>query len=145
MPASESPHFSSSVKPGEPQIGELDAAVLGEDHVLGLDVAVDQPLLGGVLERLGDRQRDPEGFFLLEDLVLVEVILDRGPFDVFHDEVIVAVDLAGVDGVDHVIVRELGGDHGLALEPLDEFFVLGQRVEQDLDGDDPVDAKSAWP
>ena len=47
-----------------------------------------------------------------------------------------AVDLAGVDRVDDVVVRELGGDLGLALEPLDEFLVLGQGVEQDLDGDD---------
>ena len=44
---------------GQAQVGELDAPLLGEDHVLGLDVAVDQPALGGVLERLGDRQRDP--------------------------------------------------------------------------------------
>ena len=42
MPASDSPHFSSSVEPGQAEVGELDAAVLGEDHVLGLDVAVDQ-------------------------------------------------------------------------------------------------------
>ncbi len=61
--------------------------------------------------------------------------------DVLHDEVVVAVDLAGVDRVDDVVVRELGGDLGLALEPLDEFLVLGQGVEQDLDGDDPVDAR----
>ena len=61
--------------------------------------------------------------------------------DVFHHEVVVAVDLAGVDRVDDVVVRELGGDLGLAVEPLDEFLVLGQGVEQDLDGDDPVDAR----
>ena len=65
---------------------------------------MDEPFLGGVLERLGNRQRDPERFFLLEDLVLVEEIFDGGPFDVLHDEIIVAVDLAGVDGVHHVIV-----------------------------------------
>ena len=83
---------------------------------------------------------DPQGLFLVEGLVLVEEILDGGPFDILHDEVVVAVDLAGVDRVDDVVMRELGGDHRLALEPLDEFFVLGQGLEQDLDGDDPVDA-----
>ena len=99
-----------------------------------------RPRWCGVLERLGDRQHDPDGLLLLEDLVLVEVVLDRRPFDVLHHEVVVAVDLAGVDRVDDVVVRELGGDLGLALEPLDELLVLGQGVEQDLDGDDPVDA-----
>ena len=33
-------------QPGQAQVGELDAAVLGQDHVLGLDVAVDQARAG---------------------------------------------------------------------------------------------------
>ena len=37
-------------------------------------------------------------------------------------------------------MRELGGDLGLALESLDELLVLGQGIEQDLDGHHPVDA-----
>ena len=45
---------------------QLDAPVLGQDHVFGLDVAVNQPFLSGVLERFGDRQRDPERFLFLE-------------------------------------------------------------------------------
>ena len=104
-----------------------------------------RPALVGVLQRLGHRQDDLEGRLLVEDLVLVELVLDRRPLDVLHHEVVVAVDLAGVDRVDDVVVRELGGDLGLAVEPLDELLVLRQRVEQDLDGDDPVDARSAWP
>ncbi len=100
-----------------------------------------RPALGGVLQRLGDRQRDPQRLFLVEGLVLVEKILDGRAFHVLHHEVVVAVDHAGVDRVDDVVMRQLGGDHRFALESLDELFVLGEGIEQDLDRDDPVDAR----
>ena len=97
----------------------------------------------GVLQGLGDRQDDPEGRLLVVDLPLVQLVLDGGPLDVLHHEVVAAVGLAGVDDADDVVVRELGGDLGLAVEPLDELPIARRVVAQDLDGDDPVDADLA--
>ncbi len=125
-----------------PKVGKLDVAVLEiKDHVLGLDVAMDQAALLGVFERLGHRHHDPKRGLLLDDLVFIERVFDRGPFNVFHHEEVMAIHLAGIDRVDDIVVRELGGDLGLAVEPLDELFILGERIEQDLHGDDPIDAR----
>ena len=95
----------------------------------------------GVGQGLGHGQDDLEGDLLVEDLAPFEHVLDRLALDELHDEVVVAGDLAGVDHADDVVVRELGGDLGLAAEPLDEFLVLRQGVEQHLHGDDAVDAR----
>jgi hypothetical protein len=43
-----------------------------------------------------------------------------------------AVDVAGVDDPDDVVVRELGGDLGLLDEPPDELLVVDQVLQQDL-------------
>ena len=46
---------------GEAEVEDLDVAVLRQEDVLGLDVAVDDPLLVGRGEPLGDLPGDVEG------------------------------------------------------------------------------------
>ena len=41
---------------GKAQVGKLDLTFARQDHVFGLDVAVDQTALGSVFERLRNRQ-----------------------------------------------------------------------------------------
>ena len=62
-------------------------AVVGRDqHVGRLDVAVDDPLLMRVLDRLadGDEQLEP---LVRRELILVAVVGDRNAADQLHDEV----------------------------------------------------------
>ena len=140
MPASDRPHFSSSVIRARPRSASLTPPSLVRMTFSGLTSRWIRPRACACFSASATASDDAEGFLLVERLVLVEVVLDRVSFDVLHDEEVVAVDLAGIDRIDDVIVRQPRGDLGLALEPLDEFLVLGQGIEQDLDGDDAVDA-----
>ncbi len=145
MPASDIAHFSSAVSRASPRSASLTSPSLVRITFSGLMSRWIKPRWCACFSASATAMTISQRLLLLEDLVLVELVLDRGPLDVLHHEVVIAVDLAGVDGVDDVVVRELGGDLGLAVEPLDELLVLRQGVEQDLDGDDAIDGDLAAP
>ena len=104
---------------GDPEVGDLGRALLVDQDVLGLDVAVDDVArvrgaerardLDRVGHRLGDRQAAAAADALLERLAL----------DVLEDDVGAAVVLARVDHADDVRVRELGDRARLAAEALE--------------------------
>ena len=126
-------------RPGDTEVGDLEArlavAVLREDDVVGLDVAVDDPAavreaqraqdLAGDLDRGRDRQRpfadDP--------------VLEAPALEVLHRDVVGALGLAAVVDRDDVRVRQAGGVLGLTPEALDERLVARVAVVQDLDRD----------
>ena len=66
--------------------GTGSLVVLGHQHVRRLDVAVDDPLLMGVLDRLADRHEQLQPL-ARRQLLLVAVLRDRHALDQFHDEV----------------------------------------------------------
>ena len=74
----------------------------GEHDVLGLDVAVDEAALVGVLQGLGDLDDDLERLVLAEDLAGGQLVVDRVALDVLHDEIVVVAGLADVDGLHDV-------------------------------------------
>ncbi|CAA9286601.1 MAG: hypothetical protein AVDCRST_MAG48-175, partial [uncultured Friedmanniella sp.] len=122
------------------EVGDLDLPAVGEQHVLGLDVAVHEP---GVVRR---GQRGEHG---LDDLerpgrrhrrLAEDDVAERGAVDVLHDDV-------GPDGVpvedgpalvehgDDAGVGEPGGGAGLPVELAGELGVVAQPDVHDLDGD----------
>ena len=72
---------------GEPEVGDLDLAVVGEDDVLGLDVAVDQPAACAAASAIEDRLEDVERLARGERPLLAEDVTQRLPSDVLHGEV----------------------------------------------------------
>ena len=97
-----------------------------DDHVLGLEVAVDQPLLVRVIqafEELAGEVDDALG----RHRRLVE---DRGEISALrevHDHVAEPIGrLSDVDHADHVRVAEATGELGLTLEALSDLVVLEQ-------------------
>ena len=92
-------------------------AALQQD-VLGLDVAMDDLAVVGVLEGFGGFADDPEGV-LDGKLVLPHQPVAKGlPLDERHHIVKEAVGHPGVVQAQDVGVLELGGDPDLAQEPL---------------------------
>ncbi len=120
------------------QVGVLLAVLDRDQDVRGLDVAVHEAAaVGGVqrgrelLEQL-DRSRRLDRPLLDQDLAEV------GAGDVVHDEEQHPLMLARVMDPDDVRVMQRGGDARLALEPLAELLVLGERGRQHLERVDPV-------
>jgi hypothetical protein len=119
---------------GEPEIEHLDPAFRRQHHVGGLEVAMDNALLVGGLQPLGDLERD------LERLVdrhqaslqpLAQGFTDRQ----LHDQKALAVVLLeAVEGGD-VLVAERCQHPGLAFEAGQAFGILRHLLEQHLDRD----------
>ncbi len=121
---------------GQPEVGDLDPAVVGDQHVLRLDVAVDQPRPVGRAEgrehRLHQRQRPLRRHrALLDDGVPQGVAGDQ----LHHDEqgAVDGLVLALVVDRHDVGVRQSGGRPRLAHEPGSEGFIVAEAGVHDLD------------
>ena len=124
-------------RPREPEIGDADAAVAADQHVVGLEVAVEQAhAVGGdqAARRLQEHVHD----LAPGPRVALEPAGQGVALDELHRDVQIAV-VGGADVVDadHVGVGQLGDRLGLAAQPL--LGVLGgelepraQQLERDL-------------
>ncbi len=123
---------------GDAEVGDLHQPGACDEHVLGLQVEMQDAVLMGEGDRIRHLRHDRGGLVRIEWGVEREEFSERHPVDVFHDEerlVVVGVPL--VDGDDVRVVEQRRGP-GL--------FQAG-RARQDLDpaaGDrDPLDRHPA--
>jgi hypothetical protein len=117
----------------EPEVGEHDLAVGVDQHVVGLEVAVHEAR--GVDGREPASGLHVEVDDLLPGLAALGVAQGRAA-DPMHDDVKVALGLAGVVDRDDVRVGELGEHAGLAEQPdALGLEVVGVVLAQDLDRD----------
>ena len=117
------------------EVRHLHATLAVDEHVVRLDVAVDDPVpvreaerredLPRVLDRDVDRRRAARD----------DQLLERPPVEVLHRDVVRALGLAAVVDRDDVRMRERGRVLRLAAEALDELLVVRVAVVEDLDRD----------
>ena len=118
----------------------------GEDDVVGLDVAVEDAAVVGVLGGVGQRGGPGRGRAVRHGRVLgLEPLAEAGPgAELGGDEVAERPELAGVEDADDVGMVEPGGGLGLAEEAADVVgaeHALGQgHLEGDLAAQEPVAA-----
>ena len=106
-------------RPGDAEVGDLGRALLVDEDVLGLDVAVDDALGVGGAERAGDLDRVGDRLGDRQPAVAADAVLERLALDVLEDDERRAVVLAGVDDADDVGVVELRDGPRLAPEALE--------------------------
>lgn len=136
-------HLAGGLGPREAEVGDLDLAVLGDQHVLGLDVAVHEtgPVRGA--ERGQHRLHDLQRGAGAEPPERVEGVAQGAAGDVLHhQEDVLAVGALVVDG-DDVGVGQRRGGLGLADEAGDEVLVGGESCVHHLDRDDAVEPEVA--
>ena len=124
-------------RPRDPKIGDQRVAILGQQQVLGLDVAVHDPVVVSVLERLGRFPRDPKRVLHPELPLPPQPVPQRLALDEWHGEPELAGGLARVVDREDVRVLEPGGELDLALEPVGPQRG-GELGEKHLQGHRPV-------
>src|SRR2546428_520100 len=123
----------------DPEVRHLQSPLTVDQHVVRLDVAVDdavavrEPNRSEDLARVVDREVDRRGAARDDQL------LQRAPVEVLHRDVVGALRLAAVVDRNDVRVREAGRVLRLAAEALDELIVAGMAVVEDLDRDAPAE------
>ncbi len=113
-------------------------AVLREldEHVLGLDVPVDDRRLVGVLHRLAELEHDGRADLGGHVAVIDEHLAQRGAAEQLDHQVALGVVLArDVEDLDDARVVELGGGARLGDEARADLGVLAEVLVDDLDGD----------
>jgi len=124
---------------GQPEIGEKGLAVGVDQDVRGLQVAVHHAVPVQVLH--GPRDRGQQAHALLQlQAPATQPIGQAGALDVFHGEVVLAVDLAHVVDLHDVRMAQTGGGAGLLLEPLHVLGAGEVAGEDHLDGHGPLEA-----
>ncbi|GBD17044.1 hypothetical protein HRbin26_01957 [bacterium HR26] len=126
---------------GDAEIGDLDRALLVHQDVLGLDVAMDEAMPVGVVERGSDLADDVGGVLDSERCLAQDQVLERLPAHVLHDDVVDPVVMAYVVDVDDVRMGEARGRLGLTLEASQEVRVAPVLPTQDLDRHGPVEGE----
>ena len=111
--------------PGDAEVGDLHPALVVDDDVLRLDVAVDDVLAMREAQRLedlhGDRDQQCSG---RSGAYLTMISLSGPPLEVLHGDVVGALGLAPVVDLDDVGVVEAGRAARLAAEALHELLVV---------------------
>ena len=120
---------------GDPEVRHLRPAVLGQEHVLRLDVAMDEPVRVREREPVRNLQCELDRSALRQRRLALDQRLQVLPLDVLEDDELAAVLLAAVDDRDDVRVRELRREPRLAAEPLDVVAVAHQLLVHDLQRD----------
>ena len=124
---------------GQAEVGDLDPVVVGEQDVLGLDVAVHQAGLVGGAERGEHRLEHLERLARAEVALGPDQVAQGAPADELHrEEDVPLVGALVVDG-DHVGVGQPGRRVRLADEPGDELLVVGQARVHHLERDRAVE------
>ena len=124
-------------RPGQAEVGDLDLAAVRDQHVLGLDVAMDQAGLVGGGDGAGHLDDQIEGPFRTERTLAGDQVPQRATLDVLHDDVGPAAVHPLVEHRHHVRMGEPGGGPGLAVELADEVLVVAQTFVHHLDRDGP--------
>jgi hypothetical protein len=129
--------FCSAERLGDAEFGDEGVAVAGEQDVLGLDVAVDDAMLMGVVQRLRRLPRDPERVVKRELPLAPKPVAQTLALDERHGEPQVPGGVTGVVDREDVRMLQPGGEADLALEALGTEHV-GQLGVKHLEGDRAV-------
>src|SRR5262249_34938753 len=115
------------------------ATLLVEQHVVGLEVAMDDAALVREPSSSQDLHHNVDRGCRLECSLLAHDRLERPARDILHRDVVGAIPLPPVEYPDDVGMRQPGGAGCLAPETLDELLVFGEVMVQYLDGDLPAE------
>ncbi len=110
----------------QPEVYQLAVALIVEQDVLGLDVAMDKADVVCRGQAAGNLHDDPQNERLAERVFLIDHFIQMPPFDQLHDDVGLALLLPERVDLRDIRVVELRYGLGFALEGFDERCVVTQ-------------------
>ncbi len=117
------------------EVRHLHAALAVDEHVVRLDVAMDDPVAVREAQRREDLPRVLDGDRNRRRPAGDDQLLQRAAVEVLHGDVVRPLRLAAVVDRDDVRMRQRRCVLRLAAEALDELVVVRVAVVEDLDGD----------
>ncbi len=122
------------------EIEQLGLTALGDKNICGLDVAMDDALAVGGVERVGDLDTQSDQGFCVERPAF-DAMLERLAFEKFHGDKSQAVLLVDfVNGADIGMIQSRGCLR-FALKTAERLLIFGDIVGQELEGDEPAQLK----
>jgi hypothetical protein len=123
---------------GDAEVGDADAAIVGEQDVAGLQVAVHAVAAVGGGEAVRHLGRDAERVGDPDHPLLAQPLAQVGALDQLEHQERAAVCLAAVEQLDRVAAGDALQDARLAVEPRHRLRRLGRVEVQELHGDAPA-------
>ena len=117
---------------GNAKISDLDAAVLEDHNIMGLNVPMDDATVMGMIQRTGDLHGEMQSLPPVEAGLLLKVLLQGDSFDELHDDKVCICRTGHIVNADDVGVGQHGDRLRLRVEATVEFLVLGELVLQHL-------------
>jgi hypothetical protein len=118
---------------GNPEIDQFWNALVGDQNVRGLQIAMDDAVTVRVGNGMGDLLEQGQSVGQIQTVQL-DVLRDGGPRDIFHDKVgSTIVGCAPAEQPSDVVVVQIGQDLSLLLESGQQLRVVGTPQSGNLD------------
>ena len=120
---------------GNAKVSEEGVAPLVDQHIAGLDVAVNHILAVGIVQRAAHLGQNPCGLLQVNRPFPGDQVLQGARFDIAHDQVGRAIFLTIVVDRQDMRVLQTGKGSRLLGKAPHKALILGEVTGQDLDGD----------
>ena len=122
-------------RPRQPEVTDLDATVVRQQHVLRFEITMDDAGLVRGSQAGEHRLGDVDGLLAGQRAILLHQIAEGDAGEVLHHQVCAVGILSLVEDVDDVRMRKSRGRAGFLDEALLELAVVGKVSVHDLHGD----------
>ena len=123
---------------GNPEIGELHNAIIGEQNIGRLNIAVHHPVGVHRLQCVSDLQQNRQQLLRLQAPAVGQILVKGAPVNQFHHDPAHAVSFPMVEDGRQVRVRDLHSVACFHPQTLQEGGLTGEFGAQYFDGDFPM-------
>jgi len=123
----------------EAEVQNFGVAARGDENIGGLDIAMQDALGVGGVERVSDVDADVQQAVEFQRRT-VDQVFERGAFHELHNQECAAIFFADIVDSADIGVIQRGSSFGFAAESLQRCGIPGERIGKKFDGDEAFEA-----